>query len=45
MTKVTLFKQDGSQAGEVELNELIFGIEPNESVMFDAVIMQRASLR
>ena len=45
MTKVTLFKQDGSQAGEVELNESIFGIEPNESVMFDAVIMQRASLR
>ncbi|MBZ6527018.1 50S ribosomal protein L4 [Aerococcaceae bacterium DSM 111021] len=45
MTKVTLFKQDGSQAGEVELNESIFGIEPNESVMFDAIIMQRASLR
>lgn len=45
MPKVTLFKQDGSQAGEVELNETIFGIEPNESVIFDAVIMQRASLR
>lgn len=45
MPKVTLFKQDGSQNGEVELNEAIFGIEPNESVMFDAVIMQRASLR
>ena len=45
MPKVTLFKQDGSQAGEVELNEAIFGIEPNESVMFDAVILQRASLR
>lgn len=45
MPKVTLFKQDGSQAGEVELNESIFGIEPNESVIFDAVIMQRASLR
>lgn len=45
MAKVTLFKQDGSQAGEVELNESIFGIEPNEAVIFDAVIMQRASLR
>lgn len=45
MPKVTLFKQDGSTAGEVELNEEVFGIEPNESVIFDAVIMQRASLR
>ncbi|MGO4929412.1 50S ribosomal protein L4 [Fundicoccus sp. Sow4_D5] len=45
MPKVTLYKQDGSTAGEVELNEAVFGIEPNESVIFDAVIMQRASLR
>ncbi|XJS10281.1 50S ribosomal protein L4 [Aerococcaceae bacterium WGS1372] len=45
MPKVTLFKQDGSQAGEVELNEAIFGVEPNEAVMFDAIILQRASLR
>ena len=45
MAKVTLFKQDGSNAGEIELNDAIFGIEPNESVIFDAVIMQRASLR
>ncbi|MGY3724123.1 LSU ribosomal protein L4P [Granulicatella balaenopterae] len=45
MTKVTLFKQDGTQNGEIELNDGIFGIEPNESVVFDAIIMQRASLR
>ncbi|MBK0347495.1 50S ribosomal protein L4 [Aerococcaceae bacterium zg-ZJ1578] len=45
MPKVTLFKQDGSTVGEIELNEAVFGIEPNEAVMFDAVIMQRASLR
>ncbi|AUJ29007.1 MAG: 50S ribosomal protein L4 [Liquorilactobacillus hordei] len=45
MPKVTLFKQDGSKNGEVELNESIFGIEPNNNVVFDAVIMQRASLR
>ncbi|EJE99634.1 50S ribosomal protein L4 [Liquorilactobacillus mali] len=45
MPKVTLFKQDGSKNGEVELNENIFGIEPNDNVVFDAVIMQRASLR
>lgn len=45
MAKVTLFKQDGSNLGEIELNDLVFGIEPNENVVFDAIIMQRASLR
>ena len=45
MTKVSLFKQDGSQIGEIELNAAVFGVEPNEDVIFDAVIMQRASLR
>lgn len=45
MAKLVLFKQDGSQNGEVTLNDDIFGIEPNENVVFDAIIMQRASLR
>ncbi|MGO3652638.1 50S ribosomal protein L4 [Vagococcus sp.] len=45
MTSVALFKQDGTQNGEITLNEGIFGIEPNESVVYDAIIMQRASLR
>lgn len=45
MAKVTLFKQDGSNLGEIELNDSVFGIEPNDSVVFDAIIMQRASLR
>ena len=45
MPNVSLFKQDGTTIGDVTLNEDIFGIEPNESVVFDAIIMQRASLR
>lgn len=45
MVKVKLFKQDGSQQGEVELNDQIFGIEPNKGVVHEAVIMQRASQR
>ena len=45
MTKVSLFKQDGTQAGEVTLNDAVFGIEPNEAVLFDVVLSQRASLR
>jgi len=45
MPQLDLFKQDGSQIGEIELNAAVFGVEPNEDVIFDAVIMQRASLR
>ncbi|MGO4890118.1 50S ribosomal protein L4 [Anaerobacillus sp. MEB173] len=45
MPKVTLFNQTGSQVGDIELNDSVFGIEPNESVLHDAVIMQQASLR
>src|SRR5690625_2303786 len=42
---VALFKQDGSQVGDVELNDSVFGIEPNKHVLNEAVIMQRASAR
>ncbi|GGG29207.1 50S ribosomal protein L4 [Lysinibacillus alkalisoli] len=45
MTKVAVLSQTGSSVGEIELNEAVFGIEPNEAVLFDAVIAQRASLR
>ena len=45
MTKVNVLSQTGSSVGEIELNDAIFGIEPNEAVLFDAVIAQRASLR
>ncbi|PWF99980.1 50S ribosomal protein L4 [Levilactobacillus bambusae] len=45
MTTVALYKQDGSQNGDVTLNDAIFAIEPNENVVFDTVIMQRASMR
>ncbi|PRP48976.1 50S ribosomal protein L4 [Bacillus halotolerans] len=45
MPKVALYNQNGSTAGDIELNASVFGIEPNESVVFDAILMQRASLR
>lgn len=45
MPKVALLNQAGEQVGEVELNDSIFGIEPNNHVLFEAVVMQRASLR
>ncbi len=45
MPTVELFKQDGSTAGEVVLNDELFGIEPNNNVVFDVVTNQQASLR
>ena len=45
MPKVALLKQDGSNAGEFELNDSVFGIEPNTHVLHEAVVMQRASMR
>ena len=45
MPKVVLYKQDGTQAGDVELNDSVFGIEPNEHVIHEVVVMQRAAKR
>ncbi|GGE84146.1 50S ribosomal protein L4 [Priestia taiwanensis] len=45
MPKVTVYNQSGSTTGEIELAESVFGIEPNNHVLFDAIIMQQASLR
>ncbi|MEX0381454.1 50S ribosomal protein L4 [Leuconostoc sp. MS02] len=45
MTKVAVLKQDGSQAAEIELNDAVFAVEPNNTVITDAVLMQRASMR
>ncbi|MDK2823779.1 MAG: large subunit ribosomal protein [Clostridia bacterium] len=45
MPKVALYNTQGSQVGEIELKDEIFGIEPNESVVHEAVVMQMASLR
>lgn len=45
MTKITAYKNSGAENGTVEANDSIFGIEPNDSVVTDAVIMQRATLR
>lgn len=45
MPKVSVLNQAGSSVGEIELNEAIFGIEPNEAVLFESLVQQRASLR
>lgn len=45
MANLQVIDQKGKSAGNVDLNEEIFGIEPNESVVFDAIIRQRAGKR
>ncbi|EAC2300167.1 50S ribosomal protein L4 [Listeria monocytogenes] len=45
MPKLSLLKQDGTNAGKITLNDTVFGIEPNEKVVVDVILSQRASLR
>ena len=45
MPKLALYNQSGSQVGDIELNDAVFGIEPNTHVLHDAVVMQLASRR
>lgn len=45
MANLKLIDQTGKDAGEVTLNDNVFGIEPNENAVFDAVIRQRAGMR
>lgn len=45
MPEVKLFNQDGSEAGNIELEAAVFGIEPNEHVIHEVVVMQRAAKR
>jgi len=43
--EVKLFNQDGTEAGSIELADAVFGIEPNEHVVHQVVVMQRAAKR
>jgi large subunit ribosomal protein L4 len=45
MPKAIMYNMAGEQVGEVELSEAIFGIEPNESVLHDAVKNHLANRR
>ena len=45
MPVLNIYKLDGSQAGTVELNNEIFGIEPNKTVMHEVLVAELAELR
>lgn len=45
MPKVSIRNMSGADVGELELSDGVFGIEPNEAVLHQAVVMQQASAR
>lgn len=45
MPKVEVLNLKGKAVSELQLEEAVFGIEPNKQVLFDAVMLQRNSLR
>jgi len=45
MASVSVYNIEGSQVGEMDLDDAIFGIEPNEHLMHLAVVAQLANKR
>lgn len=45
MPKMVVLNQEGKELHEITLAETVFGIEPNQQCIFDAIVMQRASMR
>ena len=45
MAKVTLLNLKGEKVKDIKLNDEIFGIEPNEQTVYDAIRRKGASLR
>jgi large subunit ribosomal protein L4 len=45
MPKVAVYDMRGAQVGEIDLNDKVFGIEPNEAVVQQFVKMQLANKR
>jgi large subunit ribosomal protein L4 len=45
MPKLALLNQAGEAIGEINLADSVFGVEPNEQVIYDVVKAQRAAMR
>ncbi len=45
MAKIDVLNVEGKKVDSIEIADGIFAIEPNKQALFDAIIMQRASLR
>ncbi len=45
MPTIKVLNQAGQELHDITLADSVFGIEPNQQCIFDAIVMQRASLR
>lgn len=45
MPTIEMLKQDGNSAGEITLNDNVFGIKPNDNVVFDSIVAQQSRQR
>ena len=45
MAKVAILNSKGEKIKDLKLNDEIFGIEPNDQTLYDAVVLMGASLR
>ena len=45
MAKVSVFNMEGTQVGEIELNDAVFGVEVNDHLVHMAVVQQLANNR
>ncbi len=45
MSKVSVYNMEGSQVGDIELNDAVFGVEVNEHLVHMAVVSQLANKR
>ena len=45
MPTVALYSMDGTQIGDLELNDSVFGITPNQAVLYDFIKMQLSNKR
>jgi len=43
--EIKMYTQDGKQKGTIELNEKVFGLEPNENIVHRALVYQLANAR
>ena len=45
MTKMDVFNQEAKVVDSIELNDAVFGIEPNQQAIYDAVLCYEAGIR
>lgn len=45
MANLTVINQEGNKVKDITLNPEVFAVEPNQQVIFDAIVMQQASKR